>query len=244
MRVQEQLGPQTRCTGSYRRHNTRQAVPVASVFHPAFSDMLVHFTGRDRDRPDLLPHIAAMTAEQRLVAILTQRRITGFAHYWSSAPGVCLSESRPEDVAYLVKHRGWSPFGVLFRTAEVARAGGGPVAYLRSEVLARLQQPVVVEPDQGVLFWVARLEFDPTSPPSDWRHEREWRIPGDGLDFDAIQPSGLLVDRPDWRMPDQHDPNLGLGDRPERWDDTAPWVREVPRWWWNAASSSFQKVAE
>lgn len=211
--------------------------------HPALSDTLVHFTSRAAPRADLPGAIADMSPEQRLEEIIRGERIQGFSTYWSCRPVVCMSESRDEDITHLLTDRGWQPWGLFFSAADVERAGGGPVWYARSE-----QWDQVRGMDPGLAAdlgqWMVRWDVGPQRL-SDWRHEREWRVPGAVLDLRVVPPVGVLVGDPSWQFRPDDDLVPGrLGNYPQDWIPGYPpeWLSGLARWCWNRDSRQLVRL--
>ena len=130
---------------------------------PAQSNFLIHFCGRPSGRPHtpyVRPEIQALTPAQRLDNILWEQQILGFAPFGAAAdqPMVCLSESPLDHLQWLLRSRGWPPWGVVLSRQWVFTVGGGPVWYARPgqyETLTRTQWP-----------WAVRLGPPPASAPT------------------------------------------------------------------------------
>lgn len=164
---------------------------------PAQHEWLIHFCGRPEGTsptPYLPEDIDWMASSRRLDEILWEKQLRGFPPFGADRdqPMVCLSESPPDHLAWLLQ-RGWQPWGLLFNRQDVYDAGGGPVWYAREAQyrdLGRVHRP-----------WAVRFETNPGNR-SDWLHEREWRIPlspeRPWLDLDVVPPVGVLLGEPDW----------------------------------------------
>lgn len=146
--------------------------PLAAA-GPAQHEWLIHFCGRPCGRkitPYVPDSISTLTPQQRLNNILWEQRILGFPSFGAdrNQPMVCLSESPPKHMDWLLHSHQWPPWGVLFQRQWVYNKGGGPVWYARTKQHAGLtyeQRP-----------WVVRFNTTGANR-SDWVHEREWRIP-------------------------------------------------------------------
>jgi hypothetical protein len=161
---------------------------------PAQSELLTHFCGRpegSRMTPDVPPEIEGMEPSQRLDAILGQERILGFPPFGaqSSQPMVCFSESPIDHLRHLLGERRWRPWGLVFARDFVYDRDGGPVFYARPRQLE--QAPADLH------SWMVGLGKSDGGF-QDWTHEREWRVPGAALDFDANDVVAVLVGQFDW----------------------------------------------
>lgn len=189
---------------------------------PAQFDWLTHFCGRPSgtgSSPDVPLHIRALTPQQRLYRLLWEQQLRGFRQFGTDFSMICFSESPLAHMGWLIRDRGWAPWGILLERQVVYDLGGGPVWYVRREQLARLPEDV-----RG---WAVRLEAGPSR--SDWLHEREWRIP--------LPLNGTL------RIPDNPRPTILIGD-PE-WSPLSP-DGQLPHLWsvahrgyWDAQSQEF-----
>lgn len=196
---------------------------------PSLSNWVLHFTVRDGFG---LPNPGA-TARSRFEQIVCEQRIQGNPTYWSrrQRPAVCVAECREDDLSYLVRHRGWQPWALAFQVGTIEAAGGAPVWHVRTDLLNRIRDedtPLAVE----ISDWIVRWETSPQGR-SDWRHEREWRIPGEYLDLRVVRPVAFIVGDSTWSPPSCLDPNLGNATRVEHSIDSLSWAREIPRFWWN-----------
>jgi hypothetical protein len=107
---------------------------------------------------------------------------------------VCLSESPPEHLCWLLKDRHWPPWGLVFRRQHVYDLDGGPVWYARTKQYYTL--------DQEQRRWAVRLDTNSNSK-SDWLQEREWRIPippgCQSLNLGVVTVAAILIGTPDWQ---------------------------------------------
>ena len=183
--------------------------------HPALSDTLVHFTSRTRERPDLHGRIASLGPQRRLEEIIRGERIHGFPTHWSHWPVVCLSESRDEDITHLIGERDWRTVGPVLSTTAVEGAGGGPVWYARTQQWDRIRNmdpAVAAELGQ----WIVRWDTGQQQRRSDWRHEREWRIPGQFLDLRVVTGVGVLIGDINWQFHPHPELDHGIPRGPSR----------------------------
>jgi len=153
------------------------------------------------------PAVEALPDEERLLQILVDGRIRGFETFGSDGPVTCLTESTKASVSSLLAEGRYTPCGVGFTKQFAFDQGGAPALYIRGDEWAAarsLPQPLR---SRIVRFWPGS-EADPELPsqyipnalsaPSEWLHEREWRIPGD-LPFDWDDVSFLIVPHPKWQ---------------------------------------------
>jgi hypothetical protein len=160
---------------------------------PAQSDWLCHFCGRPAGTgvSDQLPSwINGMTAQQRLANILWSGVLMGSVPFGANSRMVCLSESPPDHLLWLLRERNFPGWGLVFSRQWAYRFGGGPVWYTRNE------QYYAMPADQR--DWAVRLE----AGAADWLHEREWRIrvlpQFAGLQVVPGDIAAILVEDPDW----------------------------------------------
>jgi len=184
-----------------------------------------------------------MVPERRLEEIIRTERIQGFSTHWSYLPAVCLSESRDDDITHLLGERGWQPWGLIFSATAVEGAGGGPVWYARTEQWDRIRDmDPALAADLGQ--WIVRWDTGQQRP-SDWRHEREWRIPGPFLNLRVFPPVGVLVGDIDWQFHPNDELIPGcLGNYPEHWSPgyPPPWLPGLTRWWWDRDSRQLHRL--
>ncbi|WP_247797744.1 hypothetical protein [Crossiella sp. S99.2] len=164
----------------------------------AHFDLLIHFTGRPAGTsltPFVDDAVAAMSPEQRLDSILWGQMLHGFAPFGAAEDQrmICLSESPPDHLHWLIKTRAWPPWGLIFPRQTVYNLGGGPVWHARQEQYGMLR------PDQ--IRWATRFDTTPGNR-SDWLHEREWRIPlpqgAPGLLLPVGSITTIVVGTPGW----------------------------------------------
>lgn len=184
---------------------------------PAQSDDVFHFAGRSGTNPTWVPlEIRIMSPQEKLRRILTEEKLLGFRPFSKDSQVtrrcVCFSEANPEHLAYLMRHRGYRPWGLVFSRAEVLSFGGGAVAYLGERACDQLARA-------GLGHWAVR-----TTGMTDWMYERKWRIPlGRSDDALPVGPRGvrvraILVGDRDWR------PVSEGSEFPRLWRSTPVWV--------------------
>lgn len=143
-----------------------------------------------------VPHeITSMAPSERLDNILWEEQLRGFPPFGapSEHPMICLSESPPDHLRWLLTAREWPPWGLIFSRQTVYDIRGGPVWHVRTEHIAELPREH--------LRWAVRLDTTPGNR-SDWLFEREWRIPLSASDTTLTLTSdnlvGILVGDPCW----------------------------------------------
>lgn len=153
------------------------------------SNRVVHFTlrvGKPNDEAEGAIH--ALDARQRLGQILLERRIKAFRPFFGYGdPVVCLTEATPEGLRTLVEGARYWPWGLAFGKNQIFQAGGAPAIYVRGDMWRTFTQSDLPGPAKALLtkFWPG-IEPDPgvtdtaLTVPSEWAHEREWRVVGTG----------------------------------------------------------------
>lgn len=161
--------------------------------HPAQSEYLIHFCGSGSAPVD--PDIAAMSAPDRLNAILTTGQVRAFGTYGSEWPSVSLTESDAEAAASLILQCNFQPWGLVFRREWAWSRGGGPVWYVRSDQYHGAKSAL------GPFMTSFLVNTDPGR--ADWLHQREWRIPAptescSHIDFSESDLVAIVVGDPAW----------------------------------------------
>ena len=175
---------------------------------PDFSDFVVHFT---KDKPPIsaehggatsVPGVVAMTASDRLSAILRDRVIRASNMPWTNALAVCFTECVWSSL--LAHADAYSSYGVGFHKSKLFQADGGPAFYVRRELYdAQLRHRS--KDVNGIAGWHPDVwpfitPFNPKYARTqgrryvDYSHEREWRVPAD-FHFDLTDVAFIVVDR-------------------------------------------------
>lgn len=162
---------------------------------PDQSLFLAHFTkdGKDYDCENhpANPTLDQMSALERLIAILEQKKITAFRIPWINKPAVCFTEC---PWGSLLRHAdNYSSYGLGFTKKLVYSRGGNPVIYANPDLYDSQKwsndaytfvTPFV--PSYASDSKKNRHPFD--GKPVDYSHEREWRIPKNfGFRYQYIQ---------------------------------------------------------
>jgi hypothetical protein len=172
----------------------------------------VHFVERRQGtRNNQVPQdLAQLLPAARLTNILAERRIRAFPVFGSGElPVVCFSECTPAGVETLLNQGRYGPLGIGFDKDFVFGKGGGPALYVRGDELAEWRAAEGL-PDtlraRATKLWPGRdyvldeldaqrrpvilTDYD-LDKPSEWMHEREWRVLGAG------DPPGFMFDLSD-----------------------------------------------
>jgi hypothetical protein len=179
--------------------------PLRTYPHvPDLADHVIHFTGRLGPRINVDPEVEALADQERLAHLLVQGRVRGFKTFGADAPVVCLTESTKAAVVTLIAEGRYTPCGVGFSKQFVFDRGGGPALYVRGDEwlhAAGLPEPLR---SRVVRFWPG-ADPDPgeflgshVAGPSEWLHEREWRVPAQ-LGFGWHDVEFLVVPHVKWQ---------------------------------------------
>lgn len=178
---------------------------------PDFSDFVVHFTKdappivQEQDEPGA-SEVAALSAKERLFAILASGVLFATRMPWTNKPAVCFTECTWGSLLFHAER--YSRFGIGFHKGFLFAAGGAPAIYMppglmehqRGHVPAGTQAfhpqvyafmtpfvPPYAPQEYKDRFWSGK-------PAVDYSHEREWRVPHN-LTFDVAKVSFVIVDR-------------------------------------------------
>ena len=187
------------------RHDLDMRVlPLRTYNSPDVGDYLVHFTGRAGSRIKVDSRIAALPAQERLLHLLVDGVVRGFETFGADGPVACFTESTKAAMRELIHEGRYEPCGVGFSKQLIFDQGGGPALYIRGDEWAAatalphpLRSRIVrlwpgAEPEAG--------EELPShlSRPSEWLHEREWRVSG-LLRFEWSDVRFLIVPHAGWQ---------------------------------------------
>ena len=167
------------------------------------SDYLAHFTTGNAPKGGTAgaheSAVATMSALDRLVAMLTQKKIVASTIPWTGCPAVCFTEC---PWSSLIAHAAaYSPYGIGFRKPHVFAAGGGPAFYVRPDHFKKQKENQGWHPHVLAFttpFWP---DYTPATLKSgfldgktvNYAHEREWRVPHD-FTFEYGQVAFVVVD--------------------------------------------------
>jgi hypothetical protein len=175
--------------------------PLASISHPDFNDLVIHFSGRS-GLSNVTLDISPLTPRERLLRILVEGRLRAFTMFNTGHKAVCFTESTRRGVQWLIGQRRYEPYGVAFARQTVFERGGGPALYVRGDEWSAVAQWPPTMRARATRFWPgAEAEGDESlahevSSRSEWLVEREWRaLPnsdGDWL-FDLSEVDFLVV---------------------------------------------------
>jgi hypothetical protein len=204
--------------------------------HPELSNVLTHFCGRGRPPGvDVPPEIRTMEPPDRLATILQDGFLRAFDAKSGGYPAVCFTEARHAGLDFMMRSRGYKPWGLMFDRGSVHRAGGGPVWHARDAEAAALRKLV----DPIFRSWVVRLGVQPGER-SDWLEEREWRIvlgstsePRSVVPLERLTLVGILIDDMQWTG--ARSGQMGLSVLPR-------WAADVPRYKWDRINRGLVRV--
>lgn len=167
---------------------------------PDFSNLVAHFSkdsrpvGEAYNQEDEAVRGVQGTAKERLISILTQRKIVATPMPWTNKRAVAFTEC---PFWSLVDHaERYSPFGLGFTKTHLFEKDGGPAIYLRPDLHKFQTEGFIHRDHENWVGFDSRLysfvtmfmpeyapsrlkdEF-PSIPVIDYSHEREWRVPRD-----------------------------------------------------------------
>ena len=163
---------------------------------PDFSNYVAHFTSVSRDiksgqTPENFKEKAKMSAKQKLINILQEKKIYSTPMPWTHAKATCFTECPWSSL--LAHTNRYSPYGIGFSKPFIFSRNGGPAIYIRPDhYFEQLNERKFVRH-----LWPFVTMFAPPYRPEwmierykdkgiidcDYSHEREWRVPHD-LSFD------------------------------------------------------------
>jgi len=151
-------------------------------------DVVLHMTGRWGPKAaGVLPTVAAAESAWRMASILWSRQLLAQPVFGSDWPVVCFTHTTRRALAGLTSR--FDGLGIAFHAQSVFNAGGAPVLYVRGDEHEALHANTSLSEafrSRIVRWWPGATEDDPwanlmlphsVSGPSEWTHEREWRIP-------------------------------------------------------------------
>jgi hypothetical protein len=156
---------------------------------PDLSDLVIHFVARIGPKAAGVPgEIQNLSSFDRLVTILETEELRAFPVFGSGSwPVACFSECTRAGVLRLVAEGRYEPIGIAFSKEYLFDFAGGPALYIRGDEWPHAEALPPPLRARCTRFWPGA---DPESPseilppyladPSEWTHEREWRVPGTG----------------------------------------------------------------
>jgi hypothetical protein len=178
--------------------------------NPDLSDYVVHFTGRSGENNPLVPpDIVAREAWDRLAQIMMTFGIKAFPPFGLGDPVVCFTECTISGIKALMSESRYQACGVAFTKDYVFKQGGGPAFYVRGDEWPAIEHLPAALRARTTRFWPGAIpEHGEMLPwylqrPSEWLHEREWRILGKGapprLPFQWEDVAFLITPHPNWQ---------------------------------------------
>lgn len=168
---------------------------------PDFSNYVAHFTSasgdiKSGDTSEDFQERAKMSAKQKLINILQEKKIIATPMPWTHAKAACFTECPWSSL--LAHTTRYSPYGIGFSKPFIFSRNGGPALYIRPDHF--------FEQLQGHRFskhlWPFITMFAPSYRPEhikekyadrgiidcDYSHEREWRVPHDlPFEYDNVE---------------------------------------------------------
>lgn len=157
------------------------------------TDYLAHFT-KSKATTSKSTEYEKMSALERLISILSERKIGATRMPWTDTLAVCFTES---PWSSLLDHsKRYSPYGIGFSKKIVFNQGGNPVWYINSE-LYRARDWSDYDTGKGFLTPFSPDYAEPDRKIGDkvvdYSHEREWRVLNDFI-FDYEDISFVVLD--------------------------------------------------
>lgn len=175
-------------------------------FKPDQSNYLAHFTSAaPKAKQTAAYDFWQKSAYDKLVNILTTKKIHASVMPWTGSHAVCFTEC---PWTSLVQHTTqYSPFGIGFSKNFIFSRNGAPVYYVRMDQYKKQQwhehlhsfvTPFLPAYSPGTLVDKLKKESAETGRPKevktvDYTHEREWRVPHD-LTFEYNQIEFIILD--------------------------------------------------
>jgi len=160
--------------------------------HPDLSNHVIHFVGRLGKANDRVPQdVATLAAPAKLAQIFETGIIRAFPVFFGGdEPVVCFTECTPAGVQTLIREHRYSPWGIAFSKDFVFSRRGGPAFYVRGDEWKYVESGFPRELRARCMKLWPGAEFEPgidpifmddrLRTPSEWTHEREWRVAGEG----------------------------------------------------------------
>ena len=167
---------------------------------PDQSFFLAHFTKDGKDytgTPITNPSISEMSAFERLINILNERKIIASELPWTGKKAICFTEC---PWGSLLRHaKVYSPYGVGFTKKLVYSRNGNPVIYANPKMFNEQKWDKDVYPFVTPFVPSYASESVKKQKPFhgksvDYTHEREWRVVKD-FSFQYIYVAFVILDK-------------------------------------------------
>jgi len=164
---------------------------------PDFSRYLAHFTTNRAPLSDSDTNPAneysTLSAKERLINILSTKRITSSCMPWTGCHAVCFTECPWSSLLDHTEH--YSPYAIGFEKSFVFSRNGSPVYYVRADQYEKQEWHEHLKPFVTP-FWPSYrpkiLDSKVAFTTCDYTHEREWRVPHD-LPFEYEHISFIIL---------------------------------------------------
>ena len=158
---------------------------------PDISMYLAHFTSDgepkgEHNEKSPAKEFSSMSAKDRLISILTEKKIRATQMPWTGAKAACFTEC--PWMSLLAHTQVYSPYGIGFKKKLVFSKHGAPALYMRTDTFHKSKEELQTF---SKYMWPLITPFSPAYRPSgmkkakydiglcDYTHEREWRVPRD-----------------------------------------------------------------
>lgn len=163
---------------------------------PDFSNFLAHFASNGSlhsEHTDDYDAIKALSAKDRLIRILEEKKIKASIMPWTGCHAVCFTEC--PWTSLLGHTKVYSTYGIGFEKPFIFSRNGSPVYYVRADQYEKQEWHEHLKPFVTP-FWPAyrpkSIEQKKSFKTCDYSHEREWRVPHD-LPFEYINISFIIL---------------------------------------------------
>lgn len=164
---------------------------------PDFSNYLAHFTSNGEPKGGLennpIADKSLMSAKERLINILREKKILSSLMPWTGVPAVCFTECPWNSlIAHTTRY---SPYGIGFDKSFVFSRNGSPALYIRPDHYAEQMSDGKFTKHLWPFITTFAPHYRPQRmkdkypmPDCDYSHEREWRVPHDfPFDYNNIK---------------------------------------------------------
>jgi hypothetical protein len=204
--------------------------PLRTYNLPDLGDHLIHFTGRNGGRFGVPDDIRNLQPPDRLAQILNQGRIRAIPTFGTGLrPIVAFTESSQASVRRLISEGRYLPYGIAFSKQFIFNQSGAPALYIRGDewdtATAALPDPLrarcvrywpgAVWEEGDSLVLGAQVLPSVIAHPSEWVHEREWRV-GHDVEFGWGDVAFMIVPARDWAAGQAHQYGVAYGDEYEQ----------------------------